>query len=65
MELTEASKFFIFWQFFILLIVFPAGLFEIYYAPVDRKVRHQFLTISVVLPGLYFLLFILKEVILN
>ena len=65
MELTEATKFFIFWQFFLLLIVFPAGLFEIYYAPVDRKVRHQFLTISVVLPGLYFLLFILKEVILN
>ena len=54
MELTEASKFFIFWQFFILLIVFPAGLFEIFYAPVDHKVRYKFLTISVVLPGLYF-----------
>ena len=54
MELTEASKFFIFWQFFILLIVFPAGLFEIYYAPVDYKVRYKILTISVILPGLYF-----------
>lgn len=52
MELTEATKFFIFWQFFILLIVFPAGLFEIYYAPVDHKVRNIFLTMSVVLPGL-------------
>ena len=51
MELTEASKFFIFWQFFILLIVFPAGLFEIYYAPVDRNI---FMSISTILPGLYF-----------
>ena len=54
MELTEATKFFIFWQFFTLLIVFPAGLFEIYYAPVDYKVRNKFLTISYILPGLYF-----------
>lgn len=54
MELTEASKFFIFWQLFIILIVFPAGLFEIYYAPVDHKVRNKFLTISYILPGLYF-----------
>ena len=56
MELTEATKFFIFWQFFTLLIVFLAGLFEIYYAPVDYKVRNKFLTISVVLPMLYFLI---------
>ena len=54
MELTEAAKFFIFWQLFILLIVFPAGLFEIFYAPVDHKVRNIFLTMSMVLPGLYF-----------
>ncbi len=54
MELTEASKFFIFWQFFMLLIVFPAGLFEIYYAPVDYKVRYKFQIISTILPGLYF-----------
>lgn len=54
MELTEASKFIIFWLFFILLIVFPAGLFEIYYAPVDHKVRNIFMTMSIVLPGLYF-----------
>lgn len=54
MELTEATKFFIFWQFFILIIVFPAGLFEINYAPVDHKVRNIFLTMSVILPGLYF-----------
>ena len=54
MELTEADKFFIFWQFFIVLIVFPAGLFEIFYAPVDRKVRNIFMTMSMVLPGLYF-----------
>lgn len=54
MELTEAAKFFIFWQLFILLIVFPAGLFEIYYAPVDHKVRNKFLAVSTILPGLYF-----------
>ena len=54
MELTEATKFFIFWQFFILLIVFLAGLFEIYYAPVDHRVRDIFVAMSVVLPGLYF-----------
>ena len=54
MELTEASKFFIFWQFFILLIVFPAGLFEIYYDPVDHKVRNIFMSISTILTGLYF-----------
>ena len=54
MELTEATKFFIFWQFFILLIVFLAGLFEIYYASVDHRVRDIFVAMSVVLPGLYF-----------
>lgn len=54
MELTEASKFIIFWQFFILLIVFPAGLFEIYYAPVDHKVRNILMIMSTILPGLYF-----------
>lgn len=54
MELTEASKFFIFWQFFMLLIVFPAGLFEIFYAPVDYKVRNIFMVMSTILPGLYF-----------
>ena len=56
MELTEASKFLIFWQFFILLIVFPAGLFEIYYAPVDYKVRNIFMSLGIILPGLYFLI---------
>ena len=54
MELTEATKFFIFWQLFILLIAFPAGLFEIYYAHVDHKVRNIFMSISTILPGLYF-----------
>ena len=54
MELTEATKFFIFWLFFILLIVFPAGLFEIFYAPVDYKVRNIFMSMSIILPGLYF-----------
>ena len=54
MELTEATKFTIFWLFFILLIVFPAGLFEIYYAPVDHKVRNIFMSMSTILPGLYF-----------
>ena len=54
MELTEASKFFIFWQFFILLIVFPAGVFEIFYASVDYKIRNIFMGMSVILPGLYF-----------
>ena len=58
MELTaEATKFIIFWQLFILLIVFPAGLFEIYYAPVDHKVRNIFLSMSTILPWLYFFLF--------
>lgn len=54
MELTEATKFFIFWQFFILLVVFPAGVFELFYAPVDYKVRYIFMGMSVILPGLYF-----------
>ena len=60
MELTEASKFFIFWQLFILLIVFPAGLFEIYYAPVDHKVRNIFMSISTIFPGLYFFIVYFK-----
>ena len=66
MELTESAKFFIFWQLFILLIVFPAGLFEIYYAPVDHKVRNILYDYKYGFTGIVFLYCLfLKEVMPN